>query len=101
MKLIYKITTPLIILLIMFLSISCDKIVNNPEEDIDTVIGQMLLIGFRGFEITAENPIYNDLTKYKIGGVVLYDRDVVTGTGERNIKSPDQLKALIKQIKEV
>ncbi|MHC1737653.1 MAG: glycoside hydrolase family 3 protein [Ignavibacteriaceae bacterium] len=80
---------------------SCDSTTNSPQPvpvDINEVIGQMLLVGFRGFEITSQNFIYRDLVQYKIGGVVLYDRDVILGTSERNIKSADQIRKLVSQL---
>lgn len=89
----------LVVLLFSVLNLSCDSNIETQPDDLDEIIGQMLIVGFRGFEITPGSPIYRDLTQYKIGGVVLYDRDVTLGTGERNIKSPEQLSNLVKQIK--
>lgn len=49
------------------------------------------MVGFRGFTIGPDDPITKAL-EAGLGGVILFDRDVVTGT--RNIESPDQLAAL-------
>ena len=48
----------------------------------------MLLIGFRGTELTDENPIIRDLRDYQVGGVILFDYDVVMKTYGRNVTSP-------------
>ena len=48
-------------------------------------IAQMLLIGFRGTALSKDNPIVRDIRDYGIGGVILYDSNIV---------SPDQLKGL-------
>ena len=58
-------------------------------------IGQMLLIGFRGYEISDTDAISHDLRERNIGGVVLFDQEMADKTlPGRNVKSPDQLKAL-------
>lgn len=49
------------------------------------------MVGFRGFRIGADDPITKAL-EAGLGGVILFDRDRVTGT--RNIESPEQLAAL-------
>ena len=51
----------------------------------------MLVVGFRGFTIGPADPIREALAA-GLGGVILFDRDRVTGT--RNIESPQQLAAL-------
>jgi beta-N-acetylhexosaminidase len=55
----------------------------------------MLLIGFRGADLSADNHIINDIKKYNIGGVVLYDYDLFSeGEIQRNVASPEQVKSL-------
>lgn len=89
---------PVFISLIIFTS--CEQSNIPVEDNLDDIIGQMLMVGFKGYEITSDNPIINDLTANKIGGVVLFDYDVPTQKFERNIQSPEQLKNLVKQVKE-
>jgi beta-N-acetylhexosaminidase len=57
-------------------------------------IGQLLMIGFRGMEAEAGSAIARDIQTGRIGGVVLFDRDLALGTAERNIQSPEQVKTL-------
>jgi beta-N-acetylhexosaminidase len=61
-------------------------------------IGQMLLIGFRGLEADEQSPIIRDIRAGRVGGVVLFDRDLALKTVERNIRSPRQVKKLIAQL---
>ncbi|MGE5262675.1 MAG: glycoside hydrolase family 3 protein [Acidobacteriota bacterium] len=68
--------------------------VPSPTVSLDAKIGQMILVGFRGFELAADNPIVHDLRERQIGGVVLFDYDAPTRTRLRNIQSPLQVKAL-------
>lgn len=58
------------------------------------MIGQMLLVGFRGTSAVSDSPILRDIREHNLGGVILFDRDVQLQTPERNIQSPEQVKAL-------
>jgi beta-N-acetylhexosaminidase len=57
-------------------------------------IAQMLLVGFRGTELTQDNHIYRDITGLGIGGVLLFDYDMPSRSRPRNIKSKEQLTRL-------
>jgi beta-N-acetylhexosaminidase len=57
-------------------------------------IGQMLMVGFRGTELSPDNHIVADITRWKVGGVILFDYDMPSKKYGRNIKSPQQLKKL-------
>lgn len=57
-------------------------------------IAQMLLVGFRGTVLEGGNFIVRDIRDYRIGGVILFDRDVLLKSAGRNIVSPAQLQAL-------
>ncbi|MDR3188919.1 MAG: hypothetical protein LBT94_07025 [Prevotellaceae bacterium] len=57
-------------------------------------IAQMLIVGFRGTELTDSNHIYGDVKNLRVGGVILFDYDAVSKTRGRNITSPAQLKRL-------
>jgi beta-N-acetylhexosaminidase len=58
-------------------------------------IGQMLLVGFRGCEITAADPIARDIASRNLGGVILFDQEMAdTSLPVRNIQSPGQVAAL-------
>lgn len=78
----------LIIAAILFLPTS------TMAADLDTMIGQMLMAGFRGYTVNQKSPIIQDIKERHLGGVILFDYDVALGKPERNIQSPDQVKAL-------
>ena len=59
----------------------------------------MLLVGFRGTEIDSTHHIWRDLRDYHVGGVILFDYDVPTGTRGRNIKNAQQVKSLCSQLR--
>lgn len=68
----------------------------NEEQVLKKQIGQMILAGFRGFNIDEVNPAFiQQIEQGYIGGIILFDYDVVKKKAERNIKSPEQVKQLI------
>ena len=70
-----------------------------PEHpSLDLMIAQMMMVGFRGLTLTADNPIVQDIRERQIGGVFLFDYDVPTSSFGRNIQSPDQVRALTTEI---
>ncbi|MDD8030248.1 MAG: glycoside hydrolase family 3 N-terminal domain-containing protein, partial [Acidobacteriota bacterium] len=67
---------------------------------LDEKIGQMIMVGFRGLTLEADNPVIADIRDRKIGGVVLFDYDVPSQNPVRNIASPEQVGALIASLQE-
>ena len=62
--------------------------------DLDVMIGQMLMAGFRGFTAPPDSRIARDIRDHHLGGVILFDFDVALDSPERNIQSPEQVTAL-------
>jgi len=71
-----------------------DWFAGNTEELQKRKIAQMLLLGFRGTELTEDSSIYRDITELGIGGVLLFDYDVPSQIRPRNILSQEQLGRL-------
>lgn len=63
-------------------------------EELARKIGQLVMVGFRGTTLEASAPILQQVGAGQVGGVVLFDVDVLTG-GPRNVESPEQLRALV------
>ena len=63
-------------------------------------VGQLLMVGFRGLEPGERSPILRDVRDGRVGGVVLFDRDLARGSDRRNIRSPRQVKRLIATLQE-
>ncbi len=68
---------------------------SDQQADLRRKIGQMLLVGFRGLQVGQSDPIAEQIRAGQIGGVILFDFDVQTHESERNIRSPEQVKALV------
>lgn len=57
-------------------------------------IGQMLILGFDGAEVSEKSEIVNSIKQDNLGGVILFDYHFQSQTFDKNIKSPKQVKAL-------
>lgn len=99
----------IILILIVFLyrEVLIYRYPQGPEEDEETFytekvlkerIGQMMLIGFRGTEISEDSYIAKAINDLKIGGVILFDYDVPSKSFPRNILNPEQTKKLISDL---
>ncbi len=68
-----------------------DELISNYKNiPIEVKIGQMLVVGFNGYEINDE--VKNYINHYHIGGVILFNRSLSGNTP--NIKDPAQVKKL-------
>lgn len=106
-----------IIFLLSFLFISCKKEAEDttgskilPEDEarpateqytptLEEMIGQMIIVGFRGTEVDSSSKIIQHINEYNIGGIVLFDYDVPLKSFPRNIVDRQQLKTLIEDLK--
>ncbi len=65
------------------------------DEQLLERIGQMLIVGFQGTEISETSPIVQEMKSVNLGGIILFDYDVPSKSPLRNIISPEQTKQLI------
>jgi beta-N-acetylhexosaminidase len=61
-------------------------------------IGQMLMIGFRGFSVTPGVEVFADIAERRVGSTVLFDFDVPSSSSRRNIESPPQVLKLTRDL---
>ncbi len=87
----------LFIVLLALAMISCNSTTDSGPHDLtaEQMIGQMVMVGFRGFEVAQDSQIARDISRGIVGGVILFDKDAELGTYERNIQSPEQLARLV------
>ena len=62
---------------------------------------QMIMVGFNGFVLTPDNPIYQDIAENHIGGVILFNHQHWDRTDQRNIRDFNQLKTLVQQLNQI
>lgn len=96
--------SPIIAFLFPFLlsyTVSCGKpsIEQTQEATLDEMIGQMIMVGFRGLEVSSDSVVAQEIKSGKVGGVILFSRDALLGSPVRNIESPEQVKRLISNLK--
>ncbi len=83
--------------LILLLVSSQSASAASSEVSFEEKIGQMLLVGFRGTKPGGK--ILEDVRQGRVGGVILFDYDVVLKRPERNIRSAAQVTTLIRGLR--
>lgn len=97
-----KMIKRLIFCLFSLATIGCFAQCYSPEdEELRKKIGQMILVGFRGTELTTGNTIYRDIVDYNVGGVILFEYDAPSGKRPRNITSRLQLQKMCKDMQKL
>ena len=85
-----------LLLLLCLFAMPCYGLVQ--PDSLTIKIGQMLMIGFRGFTVEDSPEIVADIKERHIGGVVLFEYDLPSRTYNRNISSPDQVARLTQDL---
>jgi len=57
---------------------TCQQDDERTGPTLELKVGQLLMIGFRGFELADSSHIIRDISEYNLGGVILFDYDVPT-----------------------
>ncbi|MEZ0575971.1 glycoside hydrolase family 3 protein [Halodesulfovibrio aestuarii] len=73
----------------------------SPEVSLKTMIGQMIMVGFRGEGATTARVLLRDIKEHQIGGVILFDKDCLRPQAVRNIISKEQVHDLISALQDV
>ena len=66
--------------------------------DLKRIAGQMLILGFRGEGADSHSAIAREIGDNNIGGVIYFDKDMVHHQPVHNIKSPEQVATLSKEL---
>ncbi len=59
------------------------------------------MLGFQGQKVETRDKIYQDIKKYDLGGVILFDKDPNDKKKIKNIKDPKQLAKLTSQLQAI
>src|SRR5512135_433778 len=70
----------------------------SPSPSLGLMVAGLMVVGFRGLRLGDAPWLRSALAESGLGGVVLFDRDQLTG-GERNVASPAQVAALVGEIR--
>ncbi|MFH1714082.1 MAG: glycoside hydrolase family 3 protein [Candidatus Nealsonbacteria bacterium] len=71
------------------------------DQNLKEKIGQMLMIGFRGTEVSEDSEIIKIIKELNLGAVILFDYDIPSGSFPRNIVNAEQTKKLVNDMKEL
>lgn len=66
----------------------------STDQELARKVGELVMVGFRGARLEDSSPIVQQVRAGHVGGVVLFDVDVLSGA-RRNVESPEQLRALV------
>jgi beta-N-acetylhexosaminidase len=65
------------------------------DPELRRMAGQMVMVGFRGLAADDWVQAEEQIRGAGIGGVILFDYDVPSGTAVRNVSSPEQVRRLV------
>jgi beta-N-acetylhexosaminidase len=65
---------------------------------LEKMAGAMIMMGFRGTELTPDDPFLEAVRSGKVGHVLLFDRE--PGASKRDAASPEQVRALVRTLRE-
>ncbi len=68
------------------------------RQEIARLAGSMLMVGFFGTEAGPKSEICRKIRRYRLGGVILFDRDPTDAKRAKNIRSKAQLRRLTRQL---
>lgn len=68
----------------------------TPADITDQMLGQLIMMGFRGMIFDSLSPLVQEqIQSGEVGHIILFDYDVGYKKAERNIANPEQVKALL------
>ncbi len=97
-----RMLTLIVLMLILLFACANSSPKVRAREDLvalEAKIGQMLMVGFRGMAVNESHFIVRDIGRHNLGGVILFDYDVIKRQAVRNIESPEQVEALVASLK--
>jgi len=68
---------------------------------LEKMIAKMIMLGFHGEKIDSKDKIYQDIKKYGLGGVILFDKDPNDKKKIKNVRDPKQLARLTSQLQAI
>ncbi len=82
--------------LVLIFLLQCKNSSDSQEASIslEEKIGQLIMVGFRGTEVSDSSLICQQIKEYNLGGVIFFEYDVPSGSRPRNVISSEQLKKL-------
>lgn len=67
---------------------------------LEKIVGQLIILGFKGETIDPHHPIVADIEKRNLGGVILFDKLLAQHKDQNNIICPSQVKTLTRALRQ-
>ncbi len=101
----------LLVIVVLFVALACAAGTLTSGSgaascDIDSgelaaMAGQMIMVGFRGLDLEEGSPIADDVRNGRVGGVILFDYDVLLKSQVRNVRSKEQVASLTASLQRI
>ena len=75
-----------------------EQVVTLPEKSLDKKIGSMLMVGFMGTSAPENSQICQDIKRYDLAGVILFDMNPVNHSQPKNISNKAQVAKLTQEL---
>lgn len=85
--------------LLLLFSLFISSLFASEDAQLQKMVGRMLLVGFADESINEKSQIVQQIQKYDLGGVILFDRFYNDRNKTKNISSPEQLQKLTTSLK--
>ena len=86
MKIIKKPAIAILLSFLIYNTSACTKQTDN-KDSLDIKIGQMLMTGYPGAHIDNNNPLLAEIEKGRIGGVILFEKNIDSVESYQNLKN--------------
>lgn len=90
-----------ILLVLVFVSSFAFSNTTYTKEQIEKMIAKMVILGFYGTNIKPNDKIFQDIKKYDLGGVILFDKDPTNKKKYKNVINPNQLQKLTSTLQSI
>ena len=75
-----------------------EQVITVPQKSLDEKIGSMLMVGFMGTSASQNSQICQDIKKYDLAGVILFDMNPINHKQAKNISSKAQVAKLTQEL---
>ena len=75
-----------------------EQVFTMPQKSLEEKIGSMLMVGFMGTSAPHNSQICQDIKKYNLAGVILFDMNPVNHKEAKNISSKNQVAKLTQEL---
>ena len=87
-----------IVFTMLFFSLQTFLVATSNSASLEKMVGNMLMVGFHGTSAKTNSQICQDIKRYNLAGVILFDYNPVNKSKPKNIATNSQLKKLTSEL---